>query len=225
MTEEEAKAWLKANLNVSRETWARLEAYVALLLEEMQHQNLIAESTRDHVWARHIVDSAQLIRLVPESSAASGRPPLWVDLGAGAGLPAIVVAILSGYEVAMIEMRRKRIDFLARVVAELGLSNARVIGGKVEQVRIGAEEGGPAAIISARAYAPLERLIPSALHLTDFSTIWLLPKGQNHKNELAIAGSLWHYESQIEPSLTAPESAILVLKNVRKSRGKRGRSA
>ncbi len=222
MTEEEARAWLKASFDVSRETWARLESYVAMLLDEMQHQNLIAESTRDYIWARHIVDSAQLLKFAPEPHEFR---KLWVDLGAGAGLPGIVVAILSRYNIMLIEMRRKRIDFLARVIGELGLANAQVTGGKVEQARIAPENGGPAAIISARAYAPLERLIPSALHLADFSTIWLLPKGQNHKNELANTESLWHYDFQIEPSLTAPESAILALKNVRKGRGKRGRSA
>src|SRR3546814_14326823 len=65
VTEDEAKAWLNDRLNVPRETWARLELYVACLLEEMQHQNMIASSTRDHVWARHITDSAQLLLHAP----------------------------------------------------------------------------------------------------------------------------------------------------------------
>ena len=78
MTEEEAKAWLKSELHVSRETMAVLDRYVALLLEEMAVQNLIAESTRDHVWARHIVDSAQLLPLA--NDAPDGA---WIDLGSG----------------------------------------------------------------------------------------------------------------------------------------------
>lgn len=75
---------------VSRETWEKLDGYVQILLSEMDQQNLIAESTRDHVWARHIADSAQLLTLA--DSAGEG---LWIDLGSGAGLPAIVIAILS----------------------------------------------------------------------------------------------------------------------------------
>src|SRR3546814_17324542 len=78
VTEDEAKAWLNDRLNVPRETWARLELYVACLLEEMQHQNMIASSTRDHVWARHLQDSAQLLLPAPENvgdrkSVVSGK--------------------------------------------------------------------------------------------------------------------------------------------------------
>lgn len=209
MTEDEARIWLRSTFNVSRETWDRLEAYVEMLLAESMHQNLIAESTYDQVWARHIVDSAQLLTLAPASERGEGQ---WVDLGSGAGLPGVVVAILSGYSVLMIEMRRKRVEFLQSVIDRLGLGNARVFAGKVER----AEIARLAAVISARAYAPMERLIPSAHHLTDFSTIWLLPKGQNHQNELAIAQRLWHCEASTEQSITAPDSAILKLGNVRR---------
>ncbi|MPT48699.1 MAG: 16S rRNA (guanine(527)-N(7))-methyltransferase RsmG [Sphingobium sp.] len=210
MTEEEARIWLQSNFDVSRETWDRLERYVAILLTEMANQNLIAESTRDHVWARHIVDSAQLLKLVPP--AADGKQ-IWADLGAGAGLPGIVVAILSGYHVKMIEMRRKRVEFLEYVIQQLGL-NASVFGGKVEQA--GPSLNGPVSVISARAYAPMDRLIASALPLARKGTIWVLPKGQNFQNELDIAQTLWHSDASVAPSLTAEDSAILVLKNVRK---------
>lgn len=216
MTEDEARDWLRAKFDVSRETWARLEGFVDVLRDEMQRQNLISESTRDHVWARHIVDSAQLIALAPPPPSDGARAH-WVDLGAGAGLPGIIVAILSDYQVTMIEMRKKRIDFLNDAIAHLGLDNARVIGGKVERAELPAEneKARIASVISARAYAPMEKLIPSALHLADFSTIWLLPKGQNYKNELAIAQTLWHSEVEVERSVTAPDSAILILRQVR----------
>ena len=213
MTEEQAHAWLRSTFDVSRETWSRLEAYVEMLLAESAQQNLIAESTYGHVWARHIVDSAQLLKLAPP--ATNGVNRMWVDLGAGAGLPGIVAAILSDYQVLMIEMRRKRVEFLQSVIDRLGLGNARVFLGKVER----AEIAHPAAVVSARAYAPMERLIPSAHHLTDFSTIWLLPKGQNHENELAIAQELWHCEASTEQSITAPDSAILKLTDVRRRHG------
>lgn len=210
MTEDEAKAWLHSRFDVPRETWDRLDRYVAMLLDEMGRQNLIAESTREHIWARHIVDSAQLLTLIPTATPGAS----WIDLGSGAGLPGMVVAILSGYRVTMIEMRRKRIDFLTQVVEALDLDNARVFGGKAEQARLDA----PASVISARAYAPMEKLIASAVHLADFSTVWVLPKGQNYKNELDIAGALWHSDARVETSLTAPESAILVLTQVRQRR-------
>ncbi len=206
MTEEEARVWLQNKFNVSRETMVRLESYVRLLLDEGERQNLIAESTREQVWARHIVDSAQLLLHAPQ-----GQPEAkWIDLGSGAGLPGVIIAILSDYQVIMIEMRRKRVEFLESVRDALGLANAAVFCGKAER----AETPAPAKVISARAYAPMERLIPSALHLANFSTTWLLPKGQNHQNELAIVQRLWHCEASAEPSVTAPDSAILRLRHV-----------
>ena len=141
----------------------------------------------------------------------NGADRPWIDLGAGAGLPGIIVAILAKCPVILIENRKGRIAFLREVTERLALGHAQIVGQKVEASRL----IQPAAVISARAYAPMEQLIPSAHHLTDFSTIWLLPKGQNHQNELAIAQQLWHCEASIEPSITAPDSAILKLSHVR----------
>lgn len=208
MTEDEARSWLRQQFDVSRETWAMLERYVAMLLEEGKQQNLIADSTRGEVWARHVVDSAQLLLYAPPARTEA----LWIDLGSGAGLPGVIIAILSGYDVLMIEMRRKRAEFLETVVDVLALKNARVFCGKAER----AEARHPAAaIISARAFAPMERLIPSAQHLADFSTVWLLPKGQNHQNELAIVQRLWQCDASAEPSITAADSAIVRVSHVR----------
>lgn len=212
MTEDEAKAWLEQHFPVSRETWEKLDGYVQILLSEMDQQNLIAESTRDHVWARHIADSAQLLTLA--DSAGEG---LWIDLGSGAGLPAIVIAILSDRPVLMIESRRKRIDFLNEVIDSVGIKNAQVYGGRVE----GASSKA-AAVISARAYAPLERLFPSALHLSDNRTLWVLPKGRNAQNELEAARSSWQGVFHVERSITDPESAIIIAQSVA-PKGKKGR--
>ncbi|GLV22401.1 ribosomal RNA small subunit methyltransferase G [Sphingobium sp. TomMM35A] len=212
MTEDEAKTWLKANFDVPRETWARLDSYVQMLLAEMDQQNLIAESTREHVWSRHIVDSAQLMKL--DGAANEG---LWIDLGSGAGLPAIVVAILSKRPVLMIESRRKRIDFLNRLVGELSLNNADVYGGRVESA-----PATEAAVISARAYAPLDRLLSSALHLSTDKSLWILPKGRNAQIELEAARSSWQGVFHVERSITDPESAIIIARSVA-PRGKKGR--
>lgn len=212
MTEDEAKLWLEQHFPVSRETWEKLDSYVEMLLSAMDQQNLIAESTRDHVWARHIADSAQLLTLA--NSASDG---LWVDLGSGAGLPAIVIAILSDRPVLMIESRRKRIDFLNGVIDRIGIKNAQVHGGRVEGA-----SSEVAAVISARAYAPLERLFPSALHLSDKRTLWVLPKGRNAQNELEAARSSWQGVFHVERSITDPESAIIIAQSVA-PRGKKGR--
>lgn len=212
MTEEEARGWLEARFDVPRETWGRLEGYVAILLAEMERQNLIAESTRPHIWARHIVDSAQLIPLA--DGAGEGA---WIDLGSGAGLPGIVAAILTDRPVQMVESRRKRIDFLNDVIAQLGLGQASVFGGRVETV-----PSTQAAIISARAYAPLPRLLESAIHLSDEKTIWVLPKGRNAQNELEVATRTWQGVFHVERSVTDADSAIIVAQRVQSRRKARG---
>lgn len=214
MTEDEARAWLTAQFDVPRETWDRLERYVAILLSAMDEQNLIAESTRPHIWARHIVDSAQLLLLARD--AGEGE---WVDLGSGAGLPGIVVACLSDRPVLMIETRRKRIDFLNEVIAQLDLRHARVFGGRVESA-------APmhAAVISARAYAPLPKLFASALHLSDKNSLWVLPKGRNAQNELEAARPAWQGMFHVEPSVTDADSAIIVAQAVMPAGKKKGRS-
>ncbi|SCW62398.1 16S rRNA (guanine527-N7)-methyltransferase [Sphingobium faniae] len=210
MTEEEARAWLAQKFDVSRETWLKLERFVAILLAEMDQQNLIAESTRPHIWARHIVDSAQLLTF---TDAAVDGP--WVDLGSGAGLPGVVVALLTDRPLLMIESRRKRIEFLQAVAEELGLGHVRVFGGRVEAV-----SPHPAAIISARAYAPLPRLLESAIHLADEKTLWVLPKGRNAQNELETARPAWQGVFHVEQSVTDAESAIIVARSVKPVRRK-----
>jgi 16S rRNA (guanine527-N7)-methyltransferase len=209
MTEDAAREWLAAHFDVSRETWDRLAAYVDMLLAESDNQNLIAASTREQIWARHIVDSAQLILLGP-APLADGGP--WIDLGAGAGLPGMVVAILSEWPVILVESRKRRVEFLEQVIDSLGVANARVMGQRSETVNL----ARPASVISARAYAPLVRLFVSAHHLAGRKTTWILPKGKNWQNELDIANPMWQSVFHVEQSVTDPESAILVIRSVRK---------
>jgi 16S rRNA (guanine527-N7)-methyltransferase len=185
---------------VSRETFEKLERFAAKLVAEAGQQNLVSASTLGELWERHILDSAQLARL-----ASGGR---WVDIGSGAGLPGIVLAILTGGPVTLIEPRRLRAEFLSRVVAELDL-DAEVACSKVERVT------GRFDVITARAVASLDRLITISIHLSHERTIWVLPKGRNAKSELAEARRAWHYDWRAEPSITDPESEILLLSKVR----------
>ncbi|KAA9017152.1 MULTISPECIES: 16S rRNA (guanine(527)-N(7))-methyltransferase RsmG [Sphingobium] len=213
MTEDEARAWLQDQFDVSRETWALLERYVAILLSAADEQNLIADSTKPHIWARHIVDSAQLLTHAGDDD---GRD--WIDLGSGAGLPGIVIACLVDRPLMMVESRRKRIDFLNDVIADLNLGNARVFGGRVETV-----PATKAAVISARAYAPLPKLFSSALHLSDKKTVWVLPKGRNAQNELEAARPAWQGVFHVEPSVTDADSALIVARNLAPAGKKKGR--
>lgn len=217
MTEDDARQWLNARLNVPRETWERLDQYVAMLRVEALEQNLIAESTYDCLWARHIVDCAQLAL----HGGPSAEDSAWVDVGAGAGLPGLVIAILTDWPVVLIENRKGRVAFLERVADTLGL-NVRVVAMKVEATQL----PHPAGVISARAYAPLPRLFATCAHLAGPDTLWVLPKGRSWQNELDNARTLWQGVFHVEQSVTDPESAIVVARAVRvrrdsKSRGRR----
>jgi len=210
MTEDEAKAWVADRADVSRETFVKLEALAAIIVDEAPRQNLISASTIPQLWVRHIVDSVQLLDHVE-------APVTWIDLGSGAGFPGMVVAaILSSTHVTLVESRRKRIDFLSRMADELGLSNRVTIAGS----RLELIAPRPFDVISARAFAPLDRLLPLAHSFSTAKTRWLLPKGRSAASELAAVRGSWQGSFKIVPSVTDPEAAIIVAQNVQ-PRGRR----
>jgi 16S rRNA (guanine527-N7)-methyltransferase len=187
---------------VSRETLEKLEAYVALLREENARQNLVSASTVEHLWDRHILDSAQLVRYEPRPGAS------WIDIGSGAGLPGIVIACLVEGPVTLVEPRRLRAEFLHNAVESLDL-NATVLCAKAERVE------GTFDVITARAVAPLAKLLKISAHLSTRKTVWALPKGRSAQAELAEARGAWQGSFHLEPSVTDPESFIVVATGVR----------
>jgi 16S rRNA (guanine527-N7)-methyltransferase len=192
-----------AGRDVSRETCARITAYVDLLKTAAEQQNLIAPSTIERVWERHVLDSAQLARFEPVDGAS------WADIGSGAGLPGLVVALLTEGPITLIEPRRLRVEFLRETVSTLGLSKRVTIEcAKVERVE------GRFDVITARAVAALDRMLAMAGHLAKPGTVWVLPKGRNAQSELAQARRNWHCDALVEQSCTDPESQILVLTRV-----------
>lgn len=199
MTEEEARQWLADSLDVSRETFELLDAFTAFLKKEAAQQNLVSAATLDHIWARHIVDSAQLLKFAP----ADGT---WLDLGSGAGFPGIIIATLSGHHVTLVESRAKRVEYLHRAIALLQLETRVVVQGMALE-RL---ETAPFSVISARAFAPLPRLLTLAHRFSVDKTIWLLPKGRNAANELHDASDDWIFDFAVEASITDGDAGILV---------------
>jgi 16S rRNA (guanine527-N7)-methyltransferase len=203
MTEEEARAWVHDRFDVSRETL--LERFADILRKESARQNLISASTLDQLWSRHLVDSAQLIPLADVAGP-------WIDIGSVAGLPGVVVAILTGREVTLVEPRTKRADFLRATAETLGLSNVTVAASRIETHKPAKRAG----VISARAVAPLYELFAGAQHCTDSSTVWLLPKGRNAQSEVEAARRTWQGVFHVEPSITEPDSGIVIARKVRR---------
>ncbi|HEX8124329.1 MAG TPA: 16S rRNA (guanine(527)-N(7))-methyltransferase RsmG [Allosphingosinicella sp.] len=208
MTEAEAKA----RLDVSRETIERLEAFVELLRQQNERQNLVSKASLDSVWDRHILDSAQLVRFAP----ADAR--LWLDLGTGAGFPGLLVPLFHSAGAVLVESRKLRVEFLRAAASVLG------VAGRVEILcsRVEAVGARPFDVISARAFAPLPKIFALAERFSTPRTSWILPKGRNAKSELEAAQSSWQGDFRLEPSLTDEDAQIVVASRVR--RKPRGRS-
>ncbi len=202
MTEQEAVLWLEGELGVSRETMDALKTFVAFLKREGSSQNLISASTLDHIWARHIVDSAQLLQFLDHAPAAIR----WLDLGSGAGFPGLIIALLTDYNVTLVESRARRIDYLLRAVEMLDLTRrVHVAGVTLERL-----ETAPYSVISARAFAPLPKLFDLAERFATNKTLWLLPKGRIADQEWQDAQGVWDGNFQVMKSITDQDAGILV---------------
>lgn len=192
-------------MNASRE--ARLAAYAALIRKWNPAINLVAPSTLADLESRHITDSERLANLVP----ADGTP--WMDIGSGGGLPGLVVAIAHpDRPVTLVDSDRRKVVFLQTVIRELDLSHCTAICARIESLP-------PASTrhLSARALAPLDRLMPYLdRHLARDGTAWLM-KGRNWRNELDALGLDIAYQVAVHPSATDPQAVILQFD--RKDRG------
>jgi 16S rRNA (guanine527-N7)-methyltransferase len=193
---------------VSRETADRLDRYVAVLLHWQQQINLIAPSTEQNLWTRHVADSLQLLALAPKAR-------IWADLGSGAGFPGVVIACaladLPDTRVYLVETNPKKIAFLREVVRATG-APAIVHAGKIEDFVARPPE--PIEVVVARALAPLPKLLGLAAPLLKNRTVGLFPKGQDTVRELTEASKYWKVQSSLAASQTDPNSHIVIVREL-----------
>lgn len=198
-----------AGLDVSRETLEALGQFEGLLRKWNPRINLVAPSTLDDLWQRHIVDSAQVFALrFPEMRH-------WADLGSGGGLPGVVCAILAKQHApsagfTLVESDKRKAAFLAVCKQELDLP-LTVSASRAETL-----EPAAADIVSARALAPLAQLLPMVARHLRAGGVALLPKGKTYEAELEAARSGWQFEAVIHPSLTDEFARILALKDIKR---------
>lgn len=196
----EALNWIRSRLGATDTHIEQLNEFVRMLLEEAEEQNLIAAATRPIIWSRHILDSAQLLDHVPRETSMR-----WIDLGSGAGLPGIVLAILRPADRFMlVERRPLRVSWLERAIGQLELTNAQVCG-----TAVAAAPQQKFDVITARAFAPMPKLLAMAGRFATKDTLWLLPKGRTADDEVAAIPS-WQKTFHVEPSVTDSESGIVV---------------
>lgn len=199
---------------VSRETIHRLERYADLLAHWQKTTNLVAPSTLPQLWSRHFDDSAQLLTL-----AQNAR--LWLDLGSGAGFPGLVVAILGArkpdFRVHLVESSRKKCAFLAEVARETG-APVEIHAMRIEDLAESAHRLQPD-VVSARALAPLPRLLELASPFFGPDTRGLFLKGREAEAEIDAARAEWEFTVRLHPSRTAPDSHVVEVTALR-PRGK-----
>jgi len=195
---------LGETLDVSRETLARLEAYVDLLRAWNRRINLVSAASLADVWRRHILDSGQLSRHIDPS-----RGRVLVDLGSGAGLPGLVLGILGIAEVRLIEADQRKAAFL-REAARVSRTTITVHATRIESV-----EPFPADVVTARALAPLPELLALAAPFSAKTTICLFRKGQGLREELTAVQEKWIMRTQILASQADPTGHILRVEGLR----------
>ncbi len=194
-------------LNVSRETVDRLDRFSKQLERWSSRINLVSKNTLSEVWSRHILDSAQILTLLPK------EPINICDMGSGGGFPGLVLAIileerLEAYEICLIDSDQRKCAFLRQMALQQGLK-VKVLTGRLEEI-----EPQGAQVITARALAPLPDLIAfGTRHMKENGKMIFL-KGKTAKHEITSAQEDWKFEYQTYTSLTSADSFLIEIKNV-----------
>lgn len=183
--------------DVSRETLAELDRFAALLLRWNSTVNLVARTDEPFLWVRHIADSLQLAPLM------APQPERAIDLGSGAGFPGLILALATGVPFDLIEADQRKAAFLREAAR---VTSAPV---RIHPIRIEAAQLPPAPLITARAVAPLPKLLALAAPLLAPGGMCLFLKGANADAELTHAATQWQMQADGIPSRTAPGARIL----------------
>jgi 16S rRNA (guanine527-N7)-methyltransferase len=199
-------------LRVSRETQAALDAFATMLGLWTRRINLIAPQSAADIWRRHIVDSAQLFDFRPAVARS------WTDLGSGGGLPALVIAIIARdhapeLRVTAVESDARKCAFMAEAARHAGVT-LNIVNKRIETVA-----SSPSDIVSARALAPLPKLLRLAHPWLRPDGVAILPKGARHAQEIAQAQHDWRFHLKTQRSRTDPDAAVILIRSLHRASG------
>jgi 16S rRNA (guanine527-N7)-methyltransferase len=189
-------------LDVPRETQEKLDCYVQLLIKWQARINLISSKTLPEIWHRHILDSAQLVSYLPKT------PSVILDMGSGAGLPGVILAILTRHQLHLVESDSRKIAFMRTALRETGTSAI------LHEQRMEAVPALRPDIITARALAPLSQLITLASAQHHEKIEYLFLKGREAKQELTALPACPKMEAECLPSMTDSQASIIRLKPI-----------
>jgi len=188
--------------DVPRGTLAKLKRYAQLLAEWNAKFNLVAESTLPDVWTRHFLDSAQLMKYIPDTAKSIA------DIGSGAGFPGLVLSIMGAPNVRLIESTGKKVNFLHAVIDELKLD------AKVHKCRVESMENFKVDVVTARALAPLKDALKLAKPLMKKDSLCLMLKGEKAPAELTESAKYWTFDCETIPSLSNRSGIVLIIRNL-----------
>ena len=209
LSEAQAKNELVSNYFVSRETIAALELYQALLIKWAQHINLVGPTTLNHFWERHILDCAQILQNIEPDTGTI------VDMGSGAGLPGLIIArILQDQsrpiDMTLIEMSAKRCGFLREASRTLNVNVT------IEQKKIELVAPVPVHLVTARAFAPLAKLLEHAHPWAELGARLVFLKGQDIQREIDEASTNWAFQSKVNPSSTKSNGCMIEISDLKR---------
>jgi 16S rRNA (guanine527-N7)-methyltransferase len=200
--DESTQEIFTSQLNVSRETLDIFSVYGETLAKWQSKINLISGKTLDNVWRRHFLDCAQLHNLLP-----SGTKNI-LDIGSGAGFPGLVLAVMGVKNVTLVEADSKKCLFLSEVVRRTG-RHANIVNCRIEEF-----DGGHFDVITARALAPMDKLL--ALHKSTLrpKTKGIFLKGERVDRELTKAKKQWKLKYKTIPSITSDGGSIIIVEKI-----------
>lgn len=191
------------DLDVSRETLDKLQAYGNLLIKWQKKINLVSNSTLDDFWSRHMLDSAQVYPLIPEGTNTL------VDIGCGAGFPGLVLAIMGIPDVHLVDSDMRKMAFV-REAARITETNVEIHNCRIEDVAL----SQPADVVTSRALASLDKLLSFSENLRKPDGTCLFLKGRRAQEEIEDAQKKWTFDCRMQPSLSDPEGQVLIIERM-----------
>ncbi len=196
--------FFKEQINPSEDAIDKFKKYVSMLVDHQKNMNLIGKSTMPAIWKRHILDSAQIEKILPKEN----KNFITVDVGSGAGFPGMVLAVMGRKDLLLCEKSKKKKIFLNAVAKECKLK-VRMYNDRIENLR-----ASNIRTIIARAFAPLKSLILKVRHCLNSDTTLVLHKGKTYMKEIIEAKSLFCFNYKCYDSATNSDAKILKIDNI-----------
>ena len=200
--------FFKDQINPNEDTIYKLKKFVSILVEHQKNMNLIGKSTMSSIWTRHILDSAQIEKILPKEN----KKYITVDVGTGAGFPGLVLAVMGRTDILLCEKSKKKHIFLNAVAKECNL-NVKMYNDRIENL-----SASNIRTIISRAFAPLKSLILKVRHCLYNDTILVLHKGETYMKEIIEAKSLFCFNYKCFNSATNSNAKILKIENVKEKK-------